>query len=169
MASRSLNKVLLIGNLTRDPELRYTPQGTAVSTFGIATNRSWTTEDAQKHDEVEFHNIVTWNRLAEICVEYLKKGKQVYIEGRLSTREWEGQDGQKRRSTEVVASEVIFLGSAGGGQRGEAGDELNIPDDLGLGTSNTPAKEEKGAEEKPIEEKKPKEESKKEEPEDIPF
>lgn len=165
MASRSLNKVLLIGNLTRDPELRYTPSGAAVATFGVATNRSWTTDSGEKKDEVEFHNIVVWAKLAEICAEYLKKGRQVYIEGRLSTREWEGQDGQKRRSTEVVASEVIFLGSAGGGQRGEGeSDELSIPDDLGLGTSKDVLKQE----EKPVEEK-PVEEKKKEEPEDIPF
>lgn len=134
MASRSLNKVLLIGNLTRDPELRYTPQGTAVCTFGLATNRSWTTEDNQKHEDTEFHNIVCWNRLAEIVAEYLNKGKQVYVEGRLSTREWEGQDGVKRRTTEIVANEVIFLGSAGGATRS---DDLNIPDDLGLGGPST--------------------------------
>lgn len=165
MASRSLNKVLLIGNLTRDPELRYTPSGAAVATFGVATNRSWITDSGEKKDEVEFHNIVVWAKLAEICAEYLKKGRQVYIEGRLSTREWEGQDGQKRRSTEVVASEVIFLGSTGGGQRGESeSDELNIPDDLGLGTGKDAVKQE----EKP-EEKKPVEEKKREEPEDIPF
>ncbi|MDO8599854.1 MAG: single-stranded DNA-binding protein, partial [bacterium] len=90
MASRSLNKVLLIGNLTRDPELRYTPQGSAVATFGIATNRSWTTDSGEKKEDAEFHNIVVWNRLAEICAEFLSKGRQAYVEGRLSTREWEG-------------------------------------------------------------------------------
>lgn len=130
MASRSLNKVLLIGNLTRDPELRYTPQGTAVCTFGLATNRSWTTEDNQKHEDTEFHNIVCWNKLAEICAEFLAKGRQIYVEGRLSTREWEGQDGVKRRTTEIVANEVIFLGGAGGAARS---DTLDVPDDLGLG------------------------------------
>jgi single-strand DNA-binding protein len=130
MANRSLNKVILIGNLTRDPELRYTPQGSGVATFGIATNRSWTTEAGEKKDEVEFHNIVVWNRLAEICAEYLTKGKQVYVEGRLSSREWEGQDGQKRRTTEVIANEIIFLGASGGASRG---DEFNVPDDLGMG------------------------------------
>lgn len=131
MASRSLNKVLLIGNLTRDPELRYTPQGTAVVTFGVATNRSWTTDSGEKRDDVEFHTVVAWNRLAEIVAEYLTKGKQVYVEGRLSTREWEGQDGQKRRSTEIVASEIIFLGGPGGAGA-PRGDELNVPDDLGI-------------------------------------
>ena len=125
MASRSLNKALLIGNLTRDPELRYTPQGTAVCSFGLATNRSWTTEEGEKKEDVEFHTIVAWNRLAEICAEYLKKGSQAYVEGRLSTREWEGQDGQKRRTTEVVANEVIFLGV-----RSQTTD-LEVPADLG--------------------------------------
>ncbi|MDO8503434.1 MAG: single-stranded DNA-binding protein [bacterium] len=125
MASRSLNKAQLIGNLTRDPELRYTPQGTAVCSFGLATNRSWTTEEGEKKEDVEFHTIVAWNKLAEICAEYLKKGSQAYVEGRLSTREWEGQDGQKRRTTEVVANEVIFLGG-----RAQSTD-LEVPADLG--------------------------------------
>ena len=127
MATRSLNKVQLIGNLTRDPELRYTPAGTAVSTFGVATNRSWTTDTGEKHEEAEFHTIVVWNKLAEICSQFLAKGRQVYIEGRLATREWEAQDGTKRRTTEVVANEVIFLG--GGGPPRE---ELEVPADLGV-------------------------------------
>ncbi len=135
MATRSLNKVLLIGNLTRDPELRYTPQGTAVSTFGVATNRSWTTDTGEKHEEAEFHTIVVWNKLAEICSQFLAKGRQVYIEGRLSTREWEAQDGTKRRTTEVVANEVIFLG--GGGSPRE---DIEVPADLGV---QVVAKEEK--------------------------
>lgn len=158
MASRSLNKVLLIGNLTRDPELRYTPSGSAVCTFGLATNRSWTTEQGEKKEDVEFVNIVAWNRLAEICAEFLTRGKQVYVEGRLSTREWEGQDGQKRRSTEVIANEVIFLGSAGGQGRADVGGTIDVPDDLGI----------EPAEAKPV--PKSKEDKKKEpEGEDIPF
>ena len=91
--ARSLNKVMLIGNLTRDPEMRYTPQGAAVCTFGVATNRSWTTESGEKKEDAEFHNIVAWNKLAEICSQLLKKGRKVYVEGRLSTRSWQGQDG----------------------------------------------------------------------------
>ena len=83
--ARSLNKVMLIGNLTRDPEMRYTPQGTAVCTFGVATNRSWTTESGEKKEDAEFHNVVAWNKLAEICTQLLKKGRKVYVEGRLST------------------------------------------------------------------------------------
>lgn len=132
MASRSLNKVLLIGNLTRDPELRYTPTGAAVATFGLATNRSWVTESGERKEDAEFHNIVVWNKLAEICAEHLARGRQAYVEGRLSTREWEGQDGQKRRSTEVVADSVIFLGGPGGGSTSD----FNVPDDLGMGGSD---------------------------------
>lgn len=127
MATRSLNKVLLIGNMTRDPELRYTPQGTAVCTFGVATNRSWTTEDGERKEDVEFHNVVVWQRLAEICSQFLSKGRQVYIEGRLSTREWEAQDGTKRRTTEVVANEVIFLGGVVPPR-----EEIEVPENLGV-------------------------------------
>lgn len=125
MASRSLNKVFLIGNLTRDPELRYTPQGTAVCTFGLATNRQWTTEEGEKKEEAEFHTIVAWARLAEIVAEYLKRGSQAFVEGRISTREWEGQDGIKRRTVEIVAETVIFLGG-----RAAAAD-LGVPADFG--------------------------------------
>lgn len=115
--ARSLNRVQLIGNLTRDPELRYTPSGTAVCSFGLATNRSWTTDNGEKHDETEFHNIVAWNKLAELCSQFLVKGRKVYLEGRLSTREWAGQDGQKRQRTEVVIDDMILLDSKGGGAR----------------------------------------------------
>lgn len=133
MASRSLNKVLLIGNLTRDPELRYTPSGSAVCTVGLATNRSWTTDEGEKKEDAEFHTIVAWNRLAEICAEYLKKGSQVYVEGRLSTREWEAQDGTKRRTTEIVANEVIFLSGGGGGRAAAVAtvEDIEVPADLG--------------------------------------
>jgi len=106
--ARSLNKVMLIGNLTRDPEMRYTPQGTAVCTFGVATNRSWTV-DGEKKEDVEFHNIVAWNKLAEICAQLLKKGRKVYVEGRLSTRSWQGQDGAQKQRTEVVISDMVIL------------------------------------------------------------
>lgn len=131
MASRSLNKALLIGNLTRDPELRYTPTGTAVCTFGLATNRQWTTEEGEKREDAEFHNIVCWTRLAEICAEYLKKGSQAYVEGRLSTREWEGQDGQKRRMTEIIAESVIFLSGGGAGVRASRTEDIDLPADFG--------------------------------------
>lgn len=111
MSSRSLNKVMLIGNLTRDPELRYTPQGTAVCTFGLATNRSWATEGGEKREETEFHRIVAWNKLAELCSQLLFKGRKVYVEGRLQTRTWTAQDGSQRQATEVVIEEMIILDS----------------------------------------------------------
>lgn len=107
--ARSLNRVQLIGNLTRDPELRYTPNGTAVCSFGIATNRNWTTESGEKKDEAEFHNIVSWNKLAELCSQFLVKGSKVFVEGRLATRTWQGQDGAQRNKTEIVISDMILL------------------------------------------------------------
>jgi single-strand DNA-binding protein len=107
--ARSLNRVQLIGNLTRDPELRYTPSGTAVCSFGLATNRSWTTDSGEKHEESEFHNIVAWNKLAELCSQFLVKGRKVYVEGRLATRSWQGQDGAQRTRTEVVIDDMILL------------------------------------------------------------
>lgn len=112
MSSRSLNKVMLIGNLTRDPELRYLPQGTAVCSFGLATNRSWIPSDStERKEEAEFHRIVAWNKLAEICSQLLLKGRKVYIEGRLQTRSWETPDGDKRQSTEVVVEDMMILDS----------------------------------------------------------
>lgn len=107
--ARSLNKVMLIGNLTRDPEMRYTPQGAAVATFGIATNRDWKTESGEKKEDVEFHNVVAWNKLAEICSQLLKKGRKVFVEGRLSTRTWQAQDGSQKNRTEVVISDMVIL------------------------------------------------------------
>lgn len=115
MAVRSLNKVMLIGNLTRDPNLRYTPKGTAVCSFGIATNRSWMPADGSEREErTEFHNIVSWAKLAEICGQLLHKGDKVYVEGRLQTREWRGDDEQSRRTTEVVIDNMILLRSSSG-------------------------------------------------------
>lgn len=111
MSARSLNKVTLIGNLTRDPELRYTPAGTAVCTFGLATNRSWTTQTGETKEETEFHRIVAWNKLGELCSQLLAKGRKVYVEGRLSTHSWTGQDGTQRTSTEVVIEDMIVLDS----------------------------------------------------------
>jgi len=110
---KSLNRVEIIGNLTRDPELRYTPNGQPVTSFGVATNMVWTDKSGERQQKAEFHNVVAWRKLAEICAEYLQKGRQVYIEGRLETRNWEGQDGVKRNRTEIVTNNVIFLGSRG--------------------------------------------------------
>ncbi|MDQ5901131.1 MAG: single-strand DNA-binding protein [Patescibacteria group bacterium] len=111
--ARSLNRVQLIGNLTRDPELRYTPSGAAVVSFGLATNRSWNTDSGEKHEETEFHRIVAWNKLAELCSQFLVKGRKVYVEGRLSTRNWTTQDNQQRSVTEVVIDDMILLDRAG--------------------------------------------------------
>jgi len=111
MSARSLNKVSLIGNLTRDPELRYTPQGTAVCTFGLATNRNWTDSSGQKQEEAEFHRIVAWQKLAELCSQLLFKGRKIFVEGRLQTRKWAGQDGQERQTTEIVIDNMIILDS----------------------------------------------------------
>ncbi|HLD41757.1 MAG TPA: single-stranded DNA-binding protein, partial [archaeon] len=111
MSVRSLNKVQLIGNLTRDPELRYTPSGTAVCTFGLATNRSWTTQSGETKEETEFHRIVSWNKLAELCSQLLSKGRKIYVEGRLSTRTWTAQDNTQRTTTEIVIEDMIILDS----------------------------------------------------------
>jgi single-strand DNA-binding protein len=111
MARRGVNKVILIGNVGADPELRYTPSGTAVTNFNMATNESWTDSSGERQERTEWHRIVVWGRLAEICNQYLRKGSKVYIEGRLQTRSWEGQDGQKRYTTEVVARDMQLLDS----------------------------------------------------------
>lgn len=114
MSTRSLNKVMLIGNLTRDPELRYTSKGTAVCNFGLATNRYWVTDEGEKKEEVEFHRIVAWNKLAELCSQLLAKGRKAYVEGRFQTRSWTGSDGQERTTNEVVISRMIVLDFRGG-------------------------------------------------------
>jgi single-strand DNA-binding protein len=119
--ARSLNRALLIGNLTRDPELRYTGNGTAVCSFGLATNRSWTADTGEKKEDTEFHNIVAWNKLAEVCSEYLTKGRKAYVEGRLSTRTYTGKDGQEHHRTEVVIEDMIILDNKGAGQTAGAG------------------------------------------------
>lgn len=107
--AKSLNKVMLIGNLTRDPELKYTPSGAAVCTFGVATNRDWKTDTGEKKEDVEFHNVVAWSKLAEICANLLKKGRKVFVEGRLQTRTWQAQDGTQKNRTEVVINDMVIL------------------------------------------------------------
>lgn len=108
--SRGLNKVMIIGHLGRDPEMRYTPSGRPVTTYSVATNRTWNTSDGERHTETEWFNVVAWGNLAEICKQYLTKGQQVYVEGRLQTRRWEDSDGNQHTSTEIVANEMIILG-----------------------------------------------------------
>ena len=120
MAGASFNRVFLIGNLTRDPELRYIPSGQAVTTFTVATNRTFVAPSGEKKEEVSFVRVVTWARSAEVCNEYLKKGSPVFVEGRLQSRSWQGQDGSKRSSLEVVAQRVQFLGSGKGSGAGRS-------------------------------------------------
>ena len=135
----SLNRVQLIGNLTRDPELKQVPGGQTVATLSLATNFSWTDQAGNRQDKAEYHNVVVWRKLAEICGQYLRKGSKVFIEGRMQTRDWEGEDGVKRYKTEVVADNMIMLdrkgGEMGGGQEFGGGinkrDEGNAPSKQG--------------------------------------
>lgn len=113
MSARSLNKVQLIGNLTREPELRYTTGGTPVVTFGVATNKSWKDQEGNVKENAEFHNIVAWSKMAEICQQLLAKGMKVYIEGSLTTRSWDAEDGSTRYKTEVRVDDMILLDSKG--------------------------------------------------------
>ena len=114
----SLNRATILGNVTRDPEVKQTASGQSVCSFGIATNRTWKDASGQKQEQVEFHNCVAWGKLADICGQYLKKGTKAYVEGRLQTREWEGQDGNKRKTTEIVTDNMIILDRAGAPQGG---------------------------------------------------
>jgi single-strand DNA-binding protein len=109
----SLNKVFLMGNLTRDPELRYVPSGTAVANFTVAVSRAYKSATGEKKEEVSFIRVVIWGKMAEVCGEYLTKGRPVLVEGRLQSRSWEGQDGQKKSTMEVIANSVQFLGARG--------------------------------------------------------
>lgn len=120
-----LNKCMIIGNLGSDPEMRFTPSGSPVTTFSLACNRKFQ-QEGQTKEETEWFNIVAWNKQAESCNQYLNKGSQVYVEGRLHTRSWDGQDGQKHYRTEVIASQVIFLDKRQGGQK----ETEDYPDDL---------------------------------------
>lgn len=155
MSSRSLNKVMLIGNLTKDPELRYTPSGAAVCSFRVATNRSWTPSDGgERKEETEFHRVVSWNKLAELCSQLLTKGRKVYIEGRLQTRSWETPEGERRYATEVVAEDMVILDS-----RREAGERIEA---AGEEEPETPTTESVKVETKEKEEKEKKEKEEKE-------
>jgi single-strand DNA-binding protein len=137
----SLNKVFIMGNLTRDPELRYVPSGTAVATFTIAINRVYTSQAGEKKEEVSFIRLVVWGRRAEVCGEYLSKGSPVFVEGRLQSRSWESQDGQKRSTIEVIADNVQFLrggaadksGGQSAKQEAPAGDvaTINLNEEFG--------------------------------------
>jgi single-strand DNA-binding protein len=117
----SVNKVILVGNLGRDPELRYTQSGQAVANFTLATTERFSNREGERQERTEWHRIVAWGRTAELCAQYLSKGRSAYIEGRLQTREWEDKEGQKRRTTEITAQTVQFLGGRGGGGAGGGG------------------------------------------------
>lgn len=167
MSSRSLNKVMLIGNLTRDVEVRYTPSGTAVATFGLATNRSWSAGDGgERQEEVQFHRIVAWSKLAEICGQLLFKGRKIFIEGRLQTRKFTGQDGQQREITEIVAENMMILDTRN--RDGAPATGSSEEDFVGVSDSTPPSTDEVVVAEDAPKAEKPKKSSKKEEPEPEP-
>lgn len=183
MSSRSLNKVLLIGNLTRDPEVRYTSNGAAMCAFGLATNRTWKGVDGEVKEEAEFHNLVAWNKMAEVCYQILAKGMKVYVEGELRTRSWEDEKGETKYRTEIKVNEMILLDAkgrtgAGGGKpseehaEGGAGpdvikdEEIEIPEDVAA--SEKPAKSKAKEKSKPAKSSaKPAKENKDSEEKDI--
>lgn len=182
MSTRSLNKVMLIGNLTRDVELRYTPSGTAIATFGLATNRGWTTDAGERQEDTQFHRIVAWSKLAEICDQLLFKGRKIFIEGRLQTRKWTTQDGQQRETTEIVAENMMILdrrrrdGSHGTDDEGDDGfegfDEMGKGgnDDTSSSSSSNKSDDKPKKDEKKKDEKASKEEKLDEvNVDDIPF
>lgn len=146
--AKSLNRVQIIGNLTRDPELRYTPNGTAVCSFSVATNRTWTTDAGEKKEDVEFHRVVAWNKLAEICSQFLVKGRKAYFEGRLSTKSWNAQDGTPRSTTEIIISDMLLLDS----RRSE---EEKIDESGPSEPKEVEEKEGKSVKEKPVKAKNP--------------
>ena len=178
MANRSINKAIILGNLTRDPELKYTPNGAAVCTFGVATNRSWTTNEGQTKEDVQYHRIVAWNKVAELCGKLLAKGKKVYIEGRLIYRSFIGKDGNQRSITEIVLEDFIVLSN------GRRTDNETSSDETGYSAEPEENKEQneqvKDDTEKKEDEKKEKPDKKKKvekandeeesiDPDDIPF
>ncbi len=152
MAARSLNKVLLLGNLTRDPEIRYTSSGAAVCSFGMATNRSWKDSEGEIREEAEFHNLVSWNKMAEVCYQILAKGMKVYIEGELRTRSWDDDEGKTRYRSEIKLNEMILLdskgkqGAGGGGKPSDKDKEVSVDEVMG---KDDDKKEEKKSEKKP--------------------
>jgi len=181
MPSRCLNRVTLIGNLTRDPELRYTPAGMAVVSFGLATNRVWVTKQGERKEDAQFHRIVAWNKLAELCSQLLAKGRRIYVEGRIQYREFTDQENNKRQIAEIVIDDMIILDNKGvPGKEHVAIDEdiavstdvvdhavedIVIPDDLGAiepveeeKTEKKASKKKAAVEEQPVEEIKPAEE-----------
>lgn len=135
----SVNKVILVGRLGQNPEVRYTPSGAAVANFSVATNESWTDKSGQKQERTEWHKVVVWGKLAELCGQYLSKGRQCYLEGRLQTRQWQDKDGQTKYTTEVQAQTVQFLGgTAGQGAGAERADQGQGHSSAGMGQNMGP-------------------------------
>jgi single-strand DNA-binding protein len=134
--SRGLNKVMIIGHLGRDPEMRYTPSGRPVTTFTVAVSRTWNSADGERHSETEWFNVVAWGNLAEICKQYLVKGQQVFIEGRLQTRRWDDKEGIKHTSVEIVANEMMMLGDRRDSANNQAQDsEAAPPEEAAAGST----------------------------------
>jgi single-strand DNA-binding protein len=140
MASRSLNRVTLLGRVGKDPEVRYTASGKAVATFTLATSQRWRDQDGNDQERTEWHRIVAWGRLGEICGEYLGKGKQAYIEGRIQSRDWEDQDGNKRTTFEIIASDLILLG----GPASDHGSRSETPEKKPSSGQGRPSSPQKG-------------------------
>lgn len=132
MMTRGLNKVMIIGNLGRDPEMRYTPSGKPVTSFSVASSRNWRTSGGEQREETEWFNVVAWGTLAEICNHHLSKSQQVYIEGRLQTRSWEDENGQRHFRTEVVANEMIILGNRGNFRKRDSDSNVELDDVTGV-------------------------------------
>jgi single-strand DNA-binding protein len=151
MSARSLNKVTLIGNLTREPELRYTTGGTPVVTFGLATNRSWKDQEGNNKEVAEFHNIVAWNKMAEICQQLLAKGMKVYIEGSLNTRSWEAEDGSTRYKTEIRVEDMILLDSKG--KHGAGINDETAPESTPESTEEEEVTDDQSIDEDPLDDK----------------
>jgi len=133
----SVNKVILVGNLGRDAELRYTPGGAAVATLNMATTEVWNDKSGQRQEKTEWHRVVLWGKTAESLNEYLTKGKQIYVEGRLQTRQWDDKDGNKRYTTEIRGDRVVLLGGGGGGGRGGGGGSRGGASDMGGGAGGS--------------------------------
>lgn len=123
----SLNRAQIIGNVTRDPEVRQTTTGKSVASFGVATNSSWLDQSGQRQEKAEFHNVVAWGKLAEICGQYLKKGRKIFVEGRMQTRDWQGEDGVKRYRTEIIAEQLIILDKKEEGSQSQYGSGMKSP------------------------------------------
>jgi len=133
-----VNKVILIGNLGKDPELRYTPNGQPVASFSLATTERWNDKNNQKQEKTEWHNIVVWGKLGELANQYLKKGRPAYIEGRITTRSWDDRDGNKKYRTEIIANQIQFLGSSQGGADAAAASDAPPPTDTQFDQSPAP-------------------------------